>query len=211
MDGAGPGRGGAGLVGPTHPGGPPPGAAPPAGRRPSGRLIGIGAAVATALVVLVVSIVVVANSGDGPPGPIATGAGSGTSTPRSSSTYDDAFTSTALRNYVRPFYDDITSCVKTTTGTFASVRCTFSNDVQAALFEIAANISVTELRAEVDNLLSDADKTTWAHGEVWTTTSSGGPTLYWDDTDKRVAAIAVLPGGDLSTLRTWWQSSFGND
>jgi hypothetical protein len=83
--------------------------------------------------------------------------------------------------------------------------------VQAALFQIAANISVTELRTEVGNLLSGADKTTWTHGEVWTADSSSGPTLYWDDTDKRVAAIAVLPGGELSTLKSWWQSSFGND
>jgi actin-like ATPase involved in cell morphogenesis len=181
----------------TPPGGVQP-LGPPHRVRGHGRLILIGAAAATALVVTVVSILAVANGG-------GHRAGVG------STKYDDAFPSTKLRNYVRPFYGDITSCQQGTIGSLVSVRCNFTSDVQATVFEIPDTISVDQLRSQAEkDLLTDPEKADWAHGQVWTGDNDAGPALYWDDADKRIAGLGVLPGGKAHALSAWWQDSFGH-
>lgn len=202
------------MVGPTGPGRP----GQPAGR---GRLLAVGAVAVIVVAALVVGIVLAVNRGGTPVDTQAVGDTSTASatpteatptepTPSVNTKFDSAFTSAALRDYVRPYYNEITSCEKTTTGPFASVRCAFDNDVQVALFEIPSNVSVTDLRTEVTPLLPGAHKVTWAHGQLWTGTTSNTPTLYWDQVDDRVAGLALLAHSDLPTLRSWWQTTFGS-
>jgi len=224
---SGPPSGGPPLGLPSGPpsGGPRPGGAPPSGPGPaqstgSRRLVLIGVVVLVTVAAVVGGVIAVASSRGGTPArPSATlVASSRTSSPAPATPtptqtpdteFDDAFTSTALRDYVRPYYDQITSCEKATTGSLASVQCTFDNDVRVQLFEIPTNISVTELRTKISPLLDHPDKQAWAHGQLWISEESVSA-LYWDQVDERVAALALLPAGNSAKLRTWWQTTFGS-
>jgi len=196
---------------PTLPGGRPP--TGPGSGGSSGRLIAIGASAAAVLIVVLLTVVLLnGNDGGGTPpgtnGPIA-GRSTGPNEPPNTE-FDDAFSSAALRDYVRPYYDDIESCEKTTTINLASVNCTYLNKVEVAVFELPSGTDVADVRELLGAQLTDADKTTWQDGELWTAVGSGGPALYWDVESKRFAGLAVLPGGELDALKSWWEESFGS-
>jgi hypothetical protein len=173
-------------------------------------LITAAAAVAALLVIAIVVILSGNGGGGGQVNPTPTVAGGSSGVPGTASTaFDSFFTSTELRDYVRPYYDDITSCKKTTTASIASVQCVFKTGVEAGLFQIPDTITVKDLRDQLDPLLTNAKKTTWRDGELWTAEVSSSPALYWDVEDKRIAAVAVLPSGDADALRSWWSARFG--
>jgi hypothetical protein len=174
----------------------------------------IGAAAGLAVVLMVVAIVLASGgggSGGTPTSPSPTLALSSSPTSSAPNTkFDEAFTSTKLRDYVRPYYDDIKSCDKTTTASFAAVQCQFTSGVSVIVFEVPAAITMTQLRTQVSSLLPGAEKITWRDGQLWTSAATGRSTLYWDVDGERLAGIAVQAGGTVPGLRAWWEGRFGS-
>jgi hypothetical protein len=206
---------------------PPPGARPaypqqfapagPAGPTSSGlsaKLIGgVAAAVALVLVIVITAIVLAGRDG-GAPTPTPTLAGPTSAAPTTPNTqFDAAFASPTLRDYVRPYYPEITSCDKQTdNGGANSVNCKFKDGHEAIFFALPAAVSMDTWRTTLSSQITQLDgatKTTWARGAKWTRQQSGGAYLYWDVESAKVGGLVIDTGGQLSELDSWWSGRFG--
>ncbi len=174
-----------------------------------------------AVLVLVISLIAV-NLGNGDdPGPtpiptqaiptqaIPTPTGTGASSP--STEFDRYFTSTALRDYARPYYGELSSCSEESTQGAAAARCVFEDGHEVLIFELPAGASLELWRSTLSatSQLQGATKGTWAEGQKWTVEKSGGSVLYWDVEDDRLGGLVIKASESLSDLDDWWSERFG--
>jgi hypothetical protein len=191
--------------------------APPA-QKSSGmspKLIGgIAAGVALVLIIVITAITLSGGGGGGTPTPTTTLAAPTTSAPATPNTqFDSAFASPTLRDYVRPYYPEITSCEKQTdNGGANSVDCKFKDGHQAIFFALPSAISMDTWRTTLSSQITQLDgatKTTWSRGAKWTRQQTGGAYLYWDVESAKVGGLVIDSGGQLSDLDSWWSGRFG--
>jgi hypothetical protein len=126
--------------------------------------------------------------------------------------YDKYFKNSTLRGYVRPFYDDITSCEESTDVPLVTgATCDFRTGERVDLIALNDGVSITRWRTTLANAAdsNNVSRGTWRDGELWTLEDDGNPALYWDVEGSNVAGLAVLSGGSEETLRGWWEGSFG--
>lgn len=195
------------------PGGPP---GPGTGKRSRGTLYAISGGLAAVLVLVVTLIAVnLGNSGDPGPTPTPTIAGpttsSGGSTASPSTEFDRFFTSTALRDYVRPFYGEIESCTEEDTSGTSAAQCVFDDGHEVLLFELPSGASLELWRRTLSEStqMQGATKGTWSEGQKWTVEKSGGSALYWDVEDERLGGLVIKQSESLSDLDSWWADRFG--
>jgi hypothetical protein len=74
---------------------------------------------------------------------------------------------------------------------------------------VPAQITMPELRQQMDLLFTDPKKDDWRDGEVWTDTIASSPAMYWDVAAKKIAAVAYLPDGTAADLKSWWSDRWG--
>jgi actin-like ATPase involved in cell morphogenesis len=207
------------TMGPVPPAGPP---------RDNRTLLLVGGGGGLALILVVTLVIILAGRGTGTDNTASPGTSTSAQVPSGSSgsspggtdstspgapsgagNFDEFFTSTDLRDYARPYYDEISSCEKGTTAGIAATNCTFKDGERVALFQVPDTVTMPELRQEMGVLFTDPTKATWKGGEVWTDTVASSPALYWDVAAKRIAAVAYLPDGSGADLKSWWDDRFG--